>query len=257
MLLHLKSGVLFAADAEISWADVKASMYNLSQSHALTEQALRNMSQSHAESHALTEQALRKLSRIVGKISRSVERLIGYGEVLSAERETELVDAVADEVRSRGAVIQSVEDARVLYPMRKAGKGVEWDRFIFCRNRSAPSIMTVFVIEAKSGVTAADVRTMGTRVARTEEIFRGTMMLKNGTRVIKNVPKNFVEQAEWLLSHLGDYEDVVIKGCIGFFQGGQSQGLEESAFLKGIVTVRRDLPSIYTVRIPFGILAET
>ena len=219
-----------------------------------------NLTLSHADltlSRARTEENIRRLTEVVYHLNV-------YRRSRSADVEVDLKDAVADEVRARGVLIESIMENQVLYGRRKRDRGVEWNGYIFCRNVSIPSSMTVFVIEAKSRVTDTAIDKISLRVGRTVEILREVREWDRTNRTREGVSEAFQTQAMRLLSVMEGCEEVIVKPCMGFFRGGRSQALEERAWALGIVTVRtlgivtvrRDIANTCTVRIPFRLLVE-
>lgn len=236
---------LWRFPTDISWDDIKAIVRDvtLSQANLTLSQANLTLSQ------ARTEESIRSLTETVRQQSK-------YQRSRSIDEEMDLLDVVADEVRARGVVIVSIMESQALCRMRKRDSGVEWDGYIFCRNRSSPASMTVYVIEAKSRVTDNAVDKIGDRVARTVKILREAREWDGANRTTQGVSEAFQEQATRLLSVMGGCEDVDVKPCIGFFRGDRSQDLEERAGNLGIVTVRKDVGNICTVRIPFRVVEK-
>lgn len=266
-------GALLRTD--ISWDDVKATIYNLSLSQAAsqarTDEQLRNLAASQANlvashanltasqanltatqaaSQARTDEQLRRLTE-------AVKDLTDYRRSRSIDVELDLTDVVAEQVLARGLVVKAIMENQALCRKRKSGKGVEWDGYIFCRNSSTPSSMTVFVIEAKSRVTDNAVKMIGKRVNRTIEILSEVREWGSSTdRATRESSQAFQMQAARLLSAMGGCEDVLVRPCIGFFRGSKSQALEERALALGIITVRRAMSQACTIRFPCGVLAE-
>jgi hypothetical protein len=241
-LACLTFGVLGALPTDVSWNDIKAILHGVTLSQANLTLSQTNLTRSQAR----TEESIRSLTEAVGQLNR-------FRSSGSIDEEMDLTEVVADEVRAREMTIVSIMESWTLYRRRKRDSGVEWDGYIFCRNCSLPAGMTVFVIEAKSRVTDTAVDKIGDRVARTVQIFREAKEWDRTNRTTQGVSEVFQEQATRLLSVIGDCEDVDVKPCIGFFRGNRSKDLEERAGNQGIVTVRKGVTNICTVRFPFRV----
>jgi hypothetical protein len=106
---------------------------------------------------------------------------------------------------------------------------VEWDAIIPCRHPSAPATLRLFLVEAKARVRDEALSRLEMRVNRIDKILGEVLQWDRDGRPSQGVRVRFRERASDMLSTVlgGEYEEVLLMPCLGFFYASVSRRLGE------------------------------